>query len=84
MAASIRGDDFAPEGPAAVALALLRAKAVDEEAARWFAELLSCLTLPAELFTRPGLLERVMEIDSRIGHTPPPGPDRAELLALVA
>ncbi len=83
MGASVRGEVFAPEGPAAVAQALVRAKAVDETAARWFAELLSCLALPAELFTRPGVLERVMEIDSRIGHASPPGPDRDELLALV-
>ena len=86
MGAAIRGEPFAPEGPAAVALALARAKSVDEEAARWFAELLSCLTTPEELFSRPGVLARVIEIDARKDHTPVPvpGPDRAELLALVA
>ena len=65
-------------------MALGRAKSVDEDAARWFAELLSCLTTPAELFSRPGVLARVMEIDARADHPPMPGPDRAELLALVA
>jgi 2-polyprenyl-6-methoxyphenol hydroxylase-like FAD-dependent oxidoreductase len=84
MGAAIRGEPFAPEGPAAIAMALARAKAVDEDAARWFAELLSCLTTPAELFSRPGVLARVVEIDARTDQPPVPGPDRAELLALVA
>jgi 2-polyprenyl-6-methoxyphenol hydroxylase-like FAD-dependent oxidoreductase len=84
MGAAIRGERFAPEGPAAVAMALGRAKAVDEDAARCYAELLSCLTTPEELFSRPGVLTRVLEIDARAGQPPLPGPDRAELLALVA
>jgi 2-polyprenyl-6-methoxyphenol hydroxylase-like FAD-dependent oxidoreductase len=84
MGAATRGERFAPEGPAAIAMALARAKAVDEDAARWFAELLSCLTTPEELFSRPGVLARVLEIDARADHPPMPGPDRAELLALVA
>jgi hypothetical protein len=83
MAAAVHGRPFAPEGPAAVAMALARAKAVDEDAARWFAELLSCLTTPDELFARPGVLARLMEIDGRGDQAPTPGPDRAELLALV-
>ena len=83
MGAAMRGERFAPEGPAAVAMALARAKSVDEDAARWFAELLSCLTMPEELFSRPGVLARVIEIDARADQPPMPGPDRAELLALV-
>ena len=84
MGAAVRGEPFAPEGPAAIAMALARAKSVDEQAARWFAELLSCLTMPAELFSRPGVLERVIELGGRADQPPLPGPDRAELLALVA
>jgi 2-polyprenyl-6-methoxyphenol hydroxylase-like FAD-dependent oxidoreductase len=84
MGAAVRGEPFSPEGPAAVAMALGRAKSADEDAARWFAELLSCVTTPAELFSRPGVLARVMEIDARLGQPPMPGPERAELLALVA
>jgi 2-polyprenyl-6-methoxyphenol hydroxylase-like FAD-dependent oxidoreductase len=84
MGAAIRGERFAREGPAAVAMALARAKAVDEDAARWFTELLSCLTTPEELFSRPGVLARVIEIDGRADQPAMPGPDRAELLALVA
>lgn len=82
MGAAVRGEQLSVEGPAAIAMALGRARSVDEEAARWFVELLSCLTLPQELFSRPGVLERVIELDP--GPTPPPGPDRAELLELVA
>jgi 2-polyprenyl-6-methoxyphenol hydroxylase-like FAD-dependent oxidoreductase len=84
MGAARRGEPFAPEGPAAVAMALARAKSVDEDAARWFAELLSCLSTPTELFSRPGVLARVMEIDAQCSAAQVPGPDRAELLALVA
>jgi 2-polyprenyl-6-methoxyphenol hydroxylase-like FAD-dependent oxidoreductase len=84
MGAVARGEPFAPEGPAAIAMALARAKSSDEDAARWFAELLSCLTTPEELFSRPGVLARVIEIDARADQPPMPGPDRAELLALVA
>ena len=84
MGAATHGEPFAPEGPASVAMALGRAKSVDEDAARWFTELLSCLTMPAELFSRPGVLARVMEIDARAQVPPLPGPNRAELLALVA
>ena len=81
-AATVSGALFAIVS--AIAMALARAKSVDEDAARWFAELLSCLTMPAELFGRPGVPARVMEIDARVGQSPMPGPDRAELLALVA
>jgi len=84
MGAAVRGEPFAPEGPAAVAMALGRAKSVDEDAARWFVELLSCLTTPDELFSRPGVLARVVDIDTRVDQRAVPGPDRAELLALVA
>jgi hypothetical protein len=84
MGAAVRGERFAPEGPAAIAAALARATSVDEDAARWFAELLSCLSTPEELFSRPGVLASVMEADARADQPPVPGPDRAELLALVA
>lgn len=84
MGAAARGERFEPEGPAAVAYALARAKAVDEDAARWFAELLSCLTTPDELFSRPGVLARVIEIGTRPDLPQVPGPDRRQLLDLVA
>ena len=74
MGAAMSGDRFAPEGPGAVVMALARAKSVDEDAARWFAELLSCLTTPEELFKRPGVLARVIEIDTRADQPPTPGP----------
>ena len=84
MAAAVHGEPFAPEGPGAIAMALGRARSVDADAARWFSELLSCLTLPVELFSRPGVLARVMEIDAGNDHPSLPGPSRPELLALVA
>jgi 2-polyprenyl-6-methoxyphenol hydroxylase-like FAD-dependent oxidoreductase len=84
MGAAVRGERFAPEGPAAIATALGRATSVDEDAARWFAELLSCLATPDELFGRPGVVARVMELDAGTNRPATPGPGRAELLDLVA
>ena len=48
------------------------------------AELLACLTTPEELFSRPGVAARVIDIDARTEHKPIHGPDRDQLLALVA
>ena len=71
-----------PGGPAAIAMALARAKSVDEDLARWFAELLSCLTTPKSCSVGPvcSPVRSMPEPDQ----PPMPGLDRAELLALVA
>jgi 2-polyprenyl-6-methoxyphenol hydroxylase-like FAD-dependent oxidoreductase len=50
---------------------------------RAFMEIVGCLTLPGEVFTRTGIAERVLELTDA-GSTPrPPGPTRAELLELL-
>jgi hypothetical protein len=36
------------------------------------------------VFTRPGLAERVMRVAAEHPAAPPPGPDREQLLRLVA
>jgi 2-polyprenyl-6-methoxyphenol hydroxylase-like FAD-dependent oxidoreductase len=46
-------------------------------------EMLTCLAVPADVFARPGMMERIEELGDgeRIRF---PGPDRAQLLALLA
>ncbi len=53
-------------------------------AARAFADIVNCLALPREVFARPGLRELVAELVPTTPLEPLPGPDRAELLELVA
>jgi hypothetical protein len=47
-------------------------------------ELRSGLALPEEIFARPGFAERIVELAGRVPAGPPPGPDREQLLALLA
>lgn len=63
--------------------AMVTAAACDPDVARAFFDVSSCLALPAEVMSRPGLREKVA---TYIGVEPPqlPGPTRAELLTLVS
>jgi len=48
-------------------------------------EIVGCLTLPTEVFARPGLADRVLELTEHSdAPPPPPGPTRAELLQLLS
>jgi 2-polyprenyl-6-methoxyphenol hydroxylase-like FAD-dependent oxidoreductase len=83
MRATIEGSELEPTPEAQIAAALAGATSFDADALRWFSELLTCLTLPMELFARPGVFERVLELAPQV---PPPaqyGPDRNQLLELV-
>ena len=82
--AAIDGVIVEPSPEAAVSAAMVRAAQTDEDVGRWFAEMLTCLALPAEVLSRPGAFERVIEL---AGDAPPPdpyGPDRTRLLELIA
>jgi 2-polyprenyl-6-methoxyphenol hydroxylase-like FAD-dependent oxidoreductase len=63
--------------------AVLAAADTDPEVARGFLDVMSCLALPNEVMSRPGLRERAA---AYIGVESPemPGPTRAELLSLVS
>jgi hypothetical protein len=63
--------------------AVLAAADTDPEVARGFLDVVSCLALPNEVMSRPGMRERAA---AYIGVESPetPGPTRAELLALVS
>jgi len=55
----------------------------DPDLFRAFMEIVGCLTLPVEVFGRPGLPDRVLELTDPNDMPPLPGPTRAELLELL-
>jgi 2-polyprenyl-6-methoxyphenol hydroxylase-like FAD-dependent oxidoreductase len=81
------GDEPPPPAPGDVAArvraALPLAMSRDADVFRAGLEIASCLALPQEVFARPGLAQRVLEVAG--GETARlPGPDRGEVLKLVA
>ena len=77
-----------PHDPADLSVAGFRAfdsaRHYDAEVLRWFGEQASCISLPMEVASRPGVFARVLEVAS---HNPPyrtPAPSRTELEALLA
>ena len=72
-------DDVAARVRAALPLAMSR----DADVFRAGLEIASCLALPQEVFARPGLAQRVLEAaGGEVASLP--GPDRAQVLELVA
>ena len=59
---------------------LLTAAMHDREVFRAFIEIVTCLALPQEVLARPGVADRI----ARYADAPPPAPDRAQLLELLA
>lgn len=72
-----------PDPSAAVGDILQAAVAIDPTAARVFGEIFGCLSTVEEIFARPGVFEHVLSLADKVSVQPIPGPDRAELLALV-
>jgi 2-polyprenyl-6-methoxyphenol hydroxylase-like FAD-dependent oxidoreductase len=74
----------APEDPVGrVRAALPAAMRQDPDVFRAGYEIVACLTLPQDVFARPGLAGRVLDLAS-MAAIPVLGPDRGELLRLVA
>ena len=63
--------------------ALGRAVPYDPDAYRAFIEVVTCLTLPEEVFARPGFSERALAAAEGKEPIALPAPDREELLALL-
>ncbi|MEA2178185.1 MAG: hypothetical protein QOG77_1482 [Solirubrobacteraceae bacterium] len=75
----------APDTPAGKATAALVVAAPHDPAVfRGFMDIVSCLALPQEVMARPGLAQRVSELGAAHDPPPPPGPDREQLLTLLA
>ena len=56
----------------------------DPDLFRAFLEIVGCLTVPNDVFARPGLVEQVLGLSETVDLPAPPGPTRGELLALLA
>ena len=81
------GGDQPP--PPADRTALARARLAvaatrDPDIFRAFLEIVTCLTLPAEVLARAGLVDRVLALTEGADPPAPPGPTREQLLALLA
>jgi 2-polyprenyl-6-methoxyphenol hydroxylase-like FAD-dependent oxidoreductase len=82
MRAATEGRTPEPTPEAQVGAALAAATATDPDAVRWFSEMIMCLATPAEIFARPGVFERVLELAAATPPPPPYGLDRTELLEM--
>jgi hypothetical protein len=56
----------------------------DPDLFRALMEIVGCLTLPTDVFARPGVAERVLELVGPDELPRVPGPTRAELLELLS
>ena len=56
----------------------------DAEVFRAALEISNVLAHPQEVFARPGFADRVLALAAEDGHAAPPGPERHQVLALVA
>lgn len=63
--------------------ALFAASLADQDVAREYLAVSMLLTTAEEVFTRPGMAERVMRLGAGAARYPLPGPDRRELLAAI-
>jgi 2-polyprenyl-6-methoxyphenol hydroxylase-like FAD-dependent oxidoreductase len=77
-----------PPGPpsfeAGLVASLFRVMPLDAELLRAGLEIIGCLALPEEVFARPGIVDKVVELAEANPPQPMPGPTREELLRLVA
>jgi 2-polyprenyl-6-methoxyphenol hydroxylase-like FAD-dependent oxidoreductase len=73
------------EGPAAaIAAALPAAIPNDPDVFRAFVETRACLSTLRDVLARPGMAERILALAETHEPVRPPGPDREQLLALLA
>ena len=84
MQADAAGARYEPEDPGwAMTKAMAAAALADPDIVRARLEIINLLATPPEVFARPGIAERVVALGSGAPRYSHPGPDRAELLALV-
>ncbi|MEU2348136.1 FAD-dependent oxidoreductase [Modestobacter sp. NPDC049651] len=73
----------APPGAPGLGAALGQAAGQDADLFRALLEVIGCLTLPSEVFRRPGLADRALQLAGDRPAPGLPGPDRRQLLELV-
>lgn len=77
-------DPFDPADPSvAGSRAFASASRYDPEVLQWYGEVANCLTLPRDVLGREGAPERVRDVAQANPPYKTPGPDRAELEALL-
>jgi 2-polyprenyl-6-methoxyphenol hydroxylase-like FAD-dependent oxidoreductase len=69
---------------AGLGASLFGVMAFDPELLRAGLEITGCLALPEEVFTRPGVIDKVLALAEANPPQPAPGPSREELLKLLA
>jgi 2-polyprenyl-6-methoxyphenol hydroxylase-like FAD-dependent oxidoreductase len=74
----------ATDRAAALRTALPLAMGLDADVFRAGMEVVNCLTLPQHVFASPGFVDRVLEVARAHNGALPPGPDREQLLELLA
>jgi flavin-dependent dehydrogenase len=79
----IDGSTFEPEPEYEMTMALQAAAGKDPEMLRTFLDIAGVVEVPADVFTRPGLFEKVVELGSGWRDEALPGMSREELLAVV-
>jgi 2-polyprenyl-6-methoxyphenol hydroxylase-like FAD-dependent oxidoreductase len=81
--ALLEGRPFEPTPGFAITKTLMAAAGKDPEMLRAFLSLAGVLALPEEILSRPGVLERAVELGGGWRDEALPGPSRDELVALV-
>jgi len=77
-------DPFDPsDAAAAFGRAFASASHYDSEVKAWFSELGSCYSLPMEVVSRPGVMEKVLEVAAANPIYNTPGPTREQLESLL-
>lgn len=86
MDAARKGGPYViPADPASrLRAALPLAMGADADLFRAAMEIIGCVSLPSEVFTRPGVAERVMAAAAARGDARIPGPGREELLEILS
>lgn len=84
MRAALSGDTFELDPAAQIGNLMAAASSTDATCTRAFAEIFGLFAVPSEVFARPGMLEHVMSLAGSVSVEPLPGPDRAQLLELLA
>ncbi len=84
MRALLAGESIEPDPASRVADLLAAAGTVDPTCARAFGEIFHLFALPDEVIGRPGMIEHVLSLADKVSTNPLPGPNRAELLELLA
>ncbi len=82
--AEMEGRVFEPEPEYEMTMALQAAAGKDPEMLRTFLDIAGVIAAPAEVFARPGLFEKVIELGSGWRDERLPGMSREELLAVVS